>query len=115
MQPLIISHPFIESLGSTIIVECKNWNKSVSSRQAENLDKLVKDYDCKLGIYISRKDFSGQDYTKDAKRRVIKIYGETRRLLICITLKEIENRIINNRESLITIIEEKCREIQKNY
>ncbi|WZL83270.1 restriction endonuclease [Vallitaleaceae bacterium 9-2] len=109
LKPIPFPEPFITHLGYTIIVECKNENHSVSSREVDNLSTLLTDYDSKLGIFLSRKDISGNS-NEDGKRRAINQYYAHKHTIICITFDEIKKRVIENKESFICLIEEKYNE-----
>ncbi len=115
IQPHFYPHPFLNMLGYTMICECKNINKKIDSRKTDNVDTLMRDKNSKIGVYISRQGFTGKNPISDGKGRVYKAFAEERKYIICITYKEIYNRIIENRESLLKIIQEKCDQIHKNY
>lgn len=115
IKPHFYPHPFLNMLGYTLVCECKNIKEKIDSRKADNLDTLMRDKNSKVGIYLSREGFTGPNPISDGKGRIYKAFAEERKYIICITYKEIFNRIIKNNESLLKIIQEKCDKIHKNY
>ncbi len=113
IKPHVWSHPFLDMLGYNMICECKNINQKIDTRKADNVDTLMRDKCSKIGIYLSRKGFTGKNPISDAQGRILKTYIKEEKFIICITYKEIFERIIKKRESFLKIIQEKCDEIQK--
>jgi Restriction endonuclease len=58
---------FVESLGATILVECKNWGKSVGVQPINHFAAKVRLHGCRTGILIAKKSISG---TRQLGRRL---------------------------------------------
>jgi len=48
IKPHRFYHPFLAWIGLHFLVECKNENSSISSREVADLSILMDDYKCKL-------------------------------------------------------------------
>lgn len=110
IKPHRFYHPFLAWIGLHFLVECKNENSSISSREVADLSILMDDYKCKLGLFISRNDFSGKDSFDDGNSRRYKEYWKNKndRVILGITFEEIK-RLSETKENLLTLIREKHR------
>lgn len=82
-----VSEGFWRTLGSPIIVECKNWTKKIGSKEISILSDKMKSIspDVKLGILVAPNGVSG-DYQSDA---VLKIREKRQQgLYIIVLVKE---------------------------
>ncbi|MGL5330170.1 MAG: restriction endonuclease [Peptostreptococcaceae bacterium] len=86
----LIPIPFLCSIKSKMICECKNWaSKSIDVGMVSKLVELCEKNDAGLGIFISLKGLSGKGWQyAEGKRR--KLYLSNKMPIISFTIDEIE-------------------------
>ena len=90
-----------------LIVECKNWNKPVGADEIRIFLTKMRDFDCKVGIVISKNGISGDDdYIKNAKGVIRNHWLKDRIIIIVLNLKDLES-IVNGNGNLYTLLKEK--------
>lgn len=102
---------FVQEWGSYLAIECKNWGKpagsSIISRLGNNMDKAG----CKVGVLFSKKGVTGKSNgDKDAAREMRSQFERHKCIIIVFSQKGLEE--IAQGENLLTMMEQKCRELR---
>ncbi|WP_046180350.1 restriction endonuclease [Domibacillus tundrae] len=100
-----------QHIGLRLIGESKNHNKSIGSREVNNLDELLRDKKSKLGIFSSYKSFSqGKTMWVNAegKRRKLALWNCYERIVIGFTIAELATLKSNN---FYTMLKQKYNQI----
>ncbi|MFB4471729.1 hypothetical protein ACDI16_02025 [Oceanobacillus caeni] len=89
-----------DNIGLVLIGESKNHNKSISSREVNNLDELLRAKKSKLGIFSSYKSFSKGPSSlwvnAEGKRRKLALWNQYNRIIIGFSINELASLIENN-------------------
>jgi hypothetical protein len=93
-----------DHVGLRIIGESKNHNKSIASREVNNLDELLRDKNSRFGIFSSYKSFSKGStmwINAEGKRRKLALWHNYKRIIIGFTIVELASLKENNFYSMI--------------
>jgi hypothetical protein len=100
-----------DHVGLRVIGESKNHKKSISSREVNNLDELLRDKNSRFGIFSSYKSFSkgtSMWVNGEGKRRKLALWNRFKRIIIGFTINELASLKENN---FYTMIQHKYRQL----
>jgi len=103
------SHPFLASLGSHVLVECKNWAEKVGSPHIRIFLDKMDEHRCEVGVMLTRNGITGEG-TDEAVGRIRSKYQQSGKVVIVLTKDDVE-RIITC-ENLIQIMKKKVEEVK---
>lgn len=101
-------HPFLHELGYLIPIECKNWNKPISSSEIRDFHGDISKRNMKCGILISKKGITGKK-NKDAKGVIGQIFIKDKISILTLNLNDLKRITLG--ENLITILRKKYLEL----
>lgn len=102
--------PDIMKENKQIIVECKNYNRKIDVTWVGKFHSLLRNRNKKFGIIFSYYPLKGIGHWDSARGLVKKIFLKENIAIINISKQDID-RIINDEESIVKIIEEKYNEL----
>lgn len=87
-----LNHPILGLFGEYLLVECKNWSKTVDVGQVNHFLSKMKFHNCKCGILISKKGISGsKGDIKAASLTKLKEFHKYGQIMMEITLEDLKN------------------------
>jgi hypothetical protein len=87
-----LNHPILGLFGEYLLVECKNWSKTVDVGQVNHFLSKMKFHNCKCGILISKKGMSGsKEDIKAANLTKLKEFHKYGQIMMEITLEDLKN------------------------
>ncbi len=101
----ITNDPTFASFGKYILVECKNWQKSVGSEQVNHFLSKIRFHYASCGILIAKEGISGKRRTKrvkNAELTILKAFHQDNIVLMVLTIDDLE-RVVKG-ENLASIL-----------
>lgn len=101
----ITNDPTFASFGKYILVECKNWQKSVGSEQVNHFLSKIRFHYASCGILIAKEGISGKRCTKrvkNAELTILKAFHQDNIVLMVLTIDDLE-RVVKG-ENLASIL-----------
>ncbi|ABG82952.1 restriction endonuclease [Clostridium perfringens] len=95
-----------EYLQNDILIECKNYNKTIKVDWVGKFFSLLTTHDGELGIIFSFDSFSGPGEWQSAKGLAKKIFLSEKRAILNIELKDIKE-MLDNKGNIVSLIKEK--------
>jgi len=102
-------HPFLQSLGSHILVECKNWSVKVGSNQIRIFIDKIDEHRLTSGIMLVKTGITGRR-RRDAVGRIVSKFQQYGTITMVLTKQDIERVIAC--ENLIKILKEKAENVR---
>lgn len=93
-------NPFLEKLGTPILVECKKWKHSVGAKEVNWFISKVKRRSIKVGIFIAWEGITGNEY-KDANLEIKKALEDG--IIVVVVTKDQLMEVYGPRDFLYTL------------
>lgn len=102
---------FVQEWGSYLIIECKNWEIPVGSKEISRLGDNIDKAGCKVGVLFSKKGVTGRSNNdRDAVREIRSQYERYRRIIIVFSEKDLNE--IAEGKNFLTMMEKKYRDLR---
>jgi hypothetical protein len=84
---------FRVDFGRYFLCECKDWSRKANFSTLAKFAQILKDVGFGFGILFSKEGITGKQGTTDARREVVKVYQQERRVIVVVTESDLKSVI----------------------